>query len=162
GEGLASHGHDTHIWNIYQEQLHVPLLVFASDGSLGPARVGTVVSHLDLYPTLVEALGGSVRAPAGLVDGRSLWPLLRGEKVDWSDRAVFSQRKPLPEQGETSITHVYSLQSGHYKLLRKEGKPDEFYDLVQDPRELDDRSKAALPERDALSRELEKRLRVFE
>lgn len=155
GEGLASHGHDTHIWNIYQEQLHVPLLFHASDGSLAARRVEALVSHLDLYPTLVEALGGSVRAPDGLLDGRSLWPLLAGQASDWPERAIFAQRKPL---GET----LYSLQSERFKLLDKQDGEDEFYDLALDPYELENRVEAGIPERAALARDLERRLRLFE
>jgi arylsulfatase A-like enzyme len=155
GEGLASHGHDTHIWNIYQEQLHVPLLFYASDGSLAPRRVDAVVSHLDLFPTLVEELGGSVRAPDGLIDGRSLWPLLRGAGGDWPARAVFAQRKPLGEA-------LYSLQSERFKLLDKENGADEFYDLSVDPHELDDRARVPSAEHEALARDLEQRLRLFE
>ncbi len=155
GEGLASHGHDTHIWNIYQEQLHVPLLFHASDGSLGPGRVDAVVSHLDLFPTLVESLGGRVQAPEGLLDGRSLWPFLRGEEVDWAQRAVFAQRKPL---GDT----LYSLQSRRFKLLDKQNDGDEFYDLSVDPYELENRYEELAVERAALARDLEQRLRLFE
>jgi arylsulfatase A-like enzyme len=163
GEGLASHGHDAHIWNIYQEQLHVPLLFHASDGSLAPARVGAVVSHLDLFPTVVEALGGRVSAPDGLVEGRSLWPLLSGEQVAWPERAVFAQRKPLGERGAPDVVKtLYSLQSERFKLLDREDGPDEFYDLSADPRELDDRSGASVPELAEMERELERRVRLFE
>ncbi|MEQ1895610.1 MAG: sulfatase, partial [Planctomycetota bacterium] len=53
GEGLASHGTDGHGAHIYQEQLHVPLVLHASGAGLAPRRVDALVTHLDLLPTLV-------------------------------------------------------------------------------------------------------------
>jgi arylsulfatase A-like enzyme len=160
GEGLASHGTDGHGGHIYQEQLAVPLVLHASDGSLAPRRIEALTSHLDLYPTLVATLGGQVSAPAGLLEGRSLWPLVDdvpagGEPVDWSQRTVFAQRKPTGDA-------LYSLRSERFKLLDSQSNTDEFYDLVSDPRELENRSDAGLEERTALARELEQRLRIFE
>ena len=157
GEGLASHGLCGHGGHIYQEQLSIPLLIHASDKSLAPRRVGAVTSHLDLYPTLVETLHGRVLAPEGLLDGRSLWPLVRGEPVDWSERAVFSQRTPSGEA-------LYSVQTARFKLLDNRGAdgPDELYDLGADPRERANLVQAGSAEHETLARELEQRLRVFE
>ena len=155
GEGLASHGTDGHGAHIYQEQLHVPLVFHATGQALTPLEVDTLVTHLDLLPTLVETLGGRVKAPEGLALGRSLWPLLRGEPVDWSARTVFAQRKPTAET-------LYSVQSERHKLLDAGSSPDEFYDLAADPRELDNAFHSAAEERAQLERELAEMLRRFE
>jgi arylsulfatase A-like enzyme len=155
GEGLASHGLHGHGAHIYQEQLAVPLVVHASDGSLGPRRVEALTSHLDLFPTLLEVVGGRARAPEGLLDGHSLWPLLEGQAVDWSQRTLFAQRKPLEER-------LYALRGERYKLLDSTRGPDELYDLERDPRELTERSPDLTREHAALAAELERRLRLFE
>lgn len=158
GEGLASHGLCGHGGHIYEEQLSVPLLLHASDKSLARRRIDALATHLDLYPTLLETLGGRAQAPEGLLEGRSLWPLVRGEAVDWSERAVFAQRTP-------SGDGLYSLRTERYKLLDGRGSADdqdELYDLSSDPRELENRVGELSAERDALTRELEQRLRVFE
>jgi arylsulfatase A-like enzyme len=153
GEGLASHGTDGHGGHIYQEQLHVPLVLWASDGSLAPRRVDALVSHLDLFPTLVEALGGVVRGPEGLVEGRSLWPLARGEGTP-GPRAVFAQRKPTGEA-------LFALVGERHKLLELERTGDELYDLAADPRELENLLDALPAERDELAAELARRLELF-
>jgi len=156
GEGLASHGTDGHGAHLYEEQLSVPLVFFASDGSLEPRTVDALATHLDLFPTLLETLGARAEAPEGVLEGRSLWPLLRGER-GWTDRAVFAQRKPTGEA-------LYSLRGERFKLLDLERGADEFYDLARDPRELDDLA-APDPEaaaaREAMMRELEQRVRRF-
>jgi len=154
GEGLASHGTDGHGAHIYQEQLAVPLLFHASDGSLAARRVETLVSHLDLFPTLVETLGGRVRADEGVLEGRSLWPLVAGQAASWPKRAVFAQRKPTGEE-------LYSLQDERYKLLESATGADELYDLATDPHELDNALAAEPAERAELARDLARRLSVF-
>jgi len=155
GEGLASHGLHGHGAHIYQEQLAVPLVVHASDGSLGPRRVAALTTHLDLFPTLLEVVGGRARAPEGLLEGRSLWPLVDGFESDWPGRTLFAQRKPTEEA-------LYALRDARHKLLDSATKPDELYDLARDPLELAERSQEMSEARAALAAELERRLRLYE
>ena len=96
-----------------------------------------------------------MEAPEGLLDGRSLWPLARGEAVDWSQRTLFAQRKPLKEA-------LFALRSERYKLLDSSSEPDELYDLNRDPRELENRIADGPPEGEALARELERRLALYQ
>ncbi|HEX6883802.1 MAG TPA: sulfatase [Planctomycetota bacterium] len=154
GEGLASHGLHGHGGHIYQEQLAVPLVVHASDGSLGPRRVTALTTHLDLFPTLLEVVGGRARAPEGLLEGRSLWPLISGAESDWPGRTLFAQRKPTEEA-------LYALRDARHKLLDSATKPDELYDLEQDPLELAERSAELAETRAALAAELERRLALY-
>ena len=70
GEALWEHGRWGHSWHLYDEMLHVPLVVKFPLGS-GPSdtRVDGIVSTMDLVPTLCELL--NLAPPPGL-DGRSL------------------------------------------------------------------------------------------
>jgi arylsulfatase A-like enzyme/Flp pilus assembly protein TadD len=74
GESLGDHGEMTHGIFGYEASLRVPLLVHAP-GLLRPRVVDAPVGHVDLLPTLLDALG--IEAPGGL-SGRSLWPLAFG------------------------------------------------------------------------------------
>ena len=74
GESLGEHGEMTHGIFGYEATLRVPLILHAP-GLLRPRVVTTPVSHVDLLPTLVDAL--ELAAPDGL-SGRSLWPLAFG------------------------------------------------------------------------------------
>ena len=159
GEGLASHGIAGHGSRIYQEQLRVPLLFHASDGSIGPRTVDALVGHVDLLPTLAEVLGARIVADETLVDGRSLWPLLEGEEGD-PQRVVFAERKP-PEPDDEDRSTVFALQDARHKYLLHEPGEDEFYDLAADPRELVNRSGSGTPEEAALRRELEARIERY-
>lgn len=161
GEGLASHGVAGHGGRIYQEQLRVPLVVHASDGSLGPRVVDELVAHVDLFPTLAETLGYAVTGAAPLYEGRSLWPLIEGLASTSTPRALFAQRRPAESAEDPDQSEVYALQDGSHKLILHEPGEDEFFDLVRDPLEarnlgLEDPAAARMLEA------LGERLRVFE
>jgi Tfp pilus assembly protein PilF len=79
GESLGDHGELTHSTFAYESTLHVPLIVGQIDGAgrAAPARgvtVETPVRHVDLLPTMLEAVG----APAANGPGASLAPLVAG------------------------------------------------------------------------------------
>jgi arylsulfatase A-like enzyme len=161
GEGLASHGIAGHGGRIYQEQLAVPLVVHASDGSLAPRVVAEPVSHVDFFATLAATLGHGVIGAPGLYEGRSLWPLLTGAPSDWPARTLFAQRRPAENDADPDRAAVYALRDGRHKYILHEPGPDEFYDLAADPLE-----RSSLGEDDPtgarLRAELEQRLRLFE
>ena len=71
GEALGEHGEMTHGLFAYEGTLHVPLVLYVPQ-LLSPRAVDTPVRHVDVMPTLLDAVG--VAAPAG-VDGRSLLTL---------------------------------------------------------------------------------------
>jgi arylsulfatase A-like enzyme len=163
GEGLGSHDVAGHGGKIYQEQLRVPLVVFAGGtagaqapsgtGTLPARRVREIVQLLDLYPTLAEAAGARVNGLDPLLHGASLWPLLRGEP-GWQSRPVFSQRRI----GRAAQALLFSVQDGTSKFLREVGVRDEFYRLDVDPLERENRAADPSPERDELERLLDARI----
>jgi arylsulfatase A-like enzyme len=79
GEGLGGHGVYGHGQHVYAEQLHVPLILFASDGSLPPMTVDALVSLVDLALTVANLLGHrrafQIRRPKV-----SRWHPLRGAR----------------------------------------------------------------------------------
>jgi len=74
---------------LYDPGLEVALLMrWPAGGLVGARKVDELVSNIDILPTLIDAAGGA--APKG-VQGRSLMPLLRGEKHKPRD-AVFAEK----------------------------------------------------------------------
>jgi arylsulfatase A-like enzyme len=161
GEGLASHGVAGHGSRIYQEQLRVPLIVHASDRSLGPRVTRELVGHVDLLPTLAETIGARIAGAPGLYEGRSLWPLIRGEAPGWTPRPLFAQRRPAEGPEDPDQNEVAALQTRTHKYIRHEPGEDEFFELERDPLELENRIGADSPEKEALRRELEARLETY-
>src|SRR5438309_32241 len=73
GEGLGDHGEQEHGLFVYDEAIHVPLIVKQESNVGAGRRVADVVQHIDLVPTILDL----VKAPgtSGL-RGRSLKPVL--------------------------------------------------------------------------------------
>ncbi|HET9793062.1 MAG TPA: sulfatase-like hydrolase/transferase [Thermoanaerobaculia bacterium] len=68
GEALGDHGELTHGLFAYEATLHVPLLVW-SPGAVAPGTDARLARHVDIVPTVLEAVGA--KKPAGL-PGESL------------------------------------------------------------------------------------------
>ena len=163
GEGLASHGVPGHGPRIYQEQIRVPLVLHASDGSVRSCVVDELVAHVDLFPTLAETLGLEVEGAPRLYEGRSLWPLVSGEGAAGAVRRVFSQRcPPLENANAGDQPRLFSLQDERSKLILQQSGDGvvEFYDLAADPLELVDLGVASR-EAAKLRAELELRLSAY-
>src|SRR5262245_971563 len=74
GESLGQHGERTHGVFAYEATLRVPLILYAP-GLLQPGVVHAPARHVDVLPTLLDALGLPV--PDDL-PGRSLLPIIAG------------------------------------------------------------------------------------
>lgn len=166
GDEFNDHGSRGHKKTLYNEVVHVPLVI-SLPWSSRRTDVEEVVSLIDLSPTLLDLIGRP--APASF-EGHSLLPLLGGRRAGSSDlrvalsRLVARVRAAPPERAAFSelmiaevghekrySRHVRSVVVGTRKLIAgKEGQM-EFYDLEADPRE---RNPDALAEADrALLRE---------
>ena len=111
-----------------------------------PARIkpgtkcDTVAAHIDVLPTILEACG--VAPPTGLkLDGRSILPLLLGDKAAWPDRTLFLQSHrgdvPVLYHHFTAIDWPFALvNSSGFNRVKPAGKPSfELYNLQDDPGE---------------------------
>ena len=139
GEGLGGHGFYGHGRHVYTEQLHVPLILFATDGSLPRATPATLVSLVDLAPTIADLVGGTLEGEKSELEGISLAALARGGASSRADRPVFAERRPLDDLRRAmgaKYEDIRAIQSGSLKYIEVEGGRDELYDLASDPLEL--------------------------
>jgi len=125
GEGLGSHSYKGHSSQVFQEQIHVPLIVFQQP-ALAPRHVQGIVSLVDLAPTLTASLG--LRDDAW--ESLSLWPLIHGTETKFS-RPALAQRSPVGSAGD-----VFALMSEGRKYFYRVRYDDAYYDLTADPQEL--------------------------
>jgi arylsulfatase A-like enzyme len=133
GEEFNEHGGFWHGLTLYDEQIHVPLLVkWAKNGERANRGADSGIARLiDVGPTLLGAAGLDV--PAGMqgIDLRSPYST-RLEK----DRHVFSE-----EDHEGNV--LWSLRTEEEKLIvanarNPRGLPErEFFDVSSDPGEMD-------------------------
>lgn len=100
------------------------LLMMRAPGISGGRSLDSLVSHIDLFPTLCDLAG--LARPAWL-QGRSLLPILKGEAAEVNE-AVFS---------EVTFHAAYepqrSIRTKRYKLIRRfDGRRDEVFPNVDD------------------------------
>ena len=118
GFHLGEHGGLMRKDTLFEEALHVPLVVAAPGLAHPGAVVKAPVELLDVYPTIVELAG--LEAPAGL-DGQSLVPLL--EHPDGAGRgAAVSYRRVRPPE------RAWSLRSGRLRYTLWPDGSEELYD----------------------------------
>jgi arylsulfatase A-like enzyme len=126
GEGLGEHGEATHGVFLYEETLHVPLVV-ARPGTDGGAVVETAVSLADLAPTLLELAG---LPPLERTDGVSLVPGLAGDGFP-------PQRATYVESIHGRRKYGWAPLAGYLDWPQKfiAAPRPELYDLSRDPEE---------------------------
>ncbi len=76
GESLGQHGEKTHGYFAYNSSTWVPLIFVLPE--IAPGHVEHYVSHIDIFPTVCDALG--IEKPSFL-QGTSLLPALKGKKL---------------------------------------------------------------------------------
>ncbi len=128
GESLGEHSEGTHGYYVYEATVHVPLLIRA------PFRfpvktVADIVEHVDVMPTLLDALG--IPSPAS-VQGKSLLPLLFGKKANGFSMAYTETYYPRLHYGWSDLKALYS-RDWKYILAPQ----DELYNYGADAREAD-------------------------
>jgi choline-sulfatase len=129
GDNLGNRG----FWGksvMYDESTAVPLIMTGAGIARGKV-VETPVSLVDLAPTFMEALGAGPLP--GALPGRSLFEI-SGEPDD-PDRAVFSEYHAVG-----SITGMFMVRKGKWKLVHHEGYAPQLFDLEADPDEAHDRA----------------------
>jgi iduronate 2-sulfatase len=88
------------------------------------------VSGVDLFPTLCELM--SLPAPPKDIDGESLI-------TRWQGRESRPEREIVAGQGTPGSNRARMIRTQRYKYARYDDGGEEFYDLRQDPDELENR-----------------------
>ncbi len=145
GQAFGEHGNKLHGHTTYQEETHVPLLVFGP--GIRPSRTATPVSLIDLTPTILAMAG---LAPPESLCGTSLLGYLLGD-APLEGRPVYTQITPDYKVRESSE----SLVLGRYKLMVSAPRNrTELYDIVDDVLEKADLSETHPAELDRMRRAL--------
>jgi choline-sulfatase len=151
GEPLGDH----ETWwkcNMYEQSVGVPLI--ARGPGVESATVDAPVSLLDLVPTMADALE-LTHDPAW--QGVSQWSILRGERPADDSRAVFSEY-----HAHGVSRGMFMLRQGRYKYIHYPDNPDQLFDLVADPEELENlaSNSAYEPVQDRLAERLREQVKT--
>jgi arylsulfatase A-like enzyme len=136
GEELNDHGSmEGHQWTLYQEVIHVPLLIRFPSKRHASMAVSSPVELIDIAPTILDYL--QIPLPEDF-QGKSLMGLMENPEIYTSDRPVFAETKRHTIK-QSIIRHPYKLIHTSPLTKGKNGMPVpenfEFYDIQKDPRE---------------------------
>lgn len=131
----------------HEPSVRIPLILVdprrQADATRGTAADG-FVEAIDLVPSFIDALGGDWRAQAHRLEGRSLIPLLRGERpADWRDAAVsesdYSGRAARAALGlDPWDARAWMIRDARWKYIHHRKFRPQLFDLDADPGELAD------------------------
>jgi arylsulfatase A-like enzyme len=139
GDNLGSH----HLFNKdvhYEESIRIPM-IFHYPGHIEAGQVNAAqqAQIIDLFPTLVDYLGGGIPSS---VQGTSLAPILRGERQTVGENLAFIET-PYHQIAVRTPSHKVAFQTPYSRIAEPivedlhDGNIREtfFFDLVQDPLE---------------------------
>ena len=118
----------------YEESIRIPLFMRWPKLIRPGTRIDQFALGIDIAPTLLEVGGAPIPQTT---DGRSLMPLLRGEKVQWRDSFLveYYSDKVFPRVANMGYQAV---RTSRWKLIHYVDLDamDELYDLQDDPFEM--------------------------
>jgi arylsulfatase A-like enzyme len=123
--GLYGKANASYPPNFYEETIRIPLIFFGSEQLLrGHQSRGELVDLIDLHTTIRDIASGGKHPDSDYGPGRSLRPLLNGQRtLDW-------RRFQVSERGNARM-----ITDGHWKLVRYYSSDsaseadDRWYDL---------------------------------
>jgi arylsulfatase A-like enzyme len=152
GFHLGQHRMGSSKYSPYEEDIRIPLIV-RGPGVPAGVQVDAFVENLDIAPTLAQVGGATLPVPP---DGRSIVPLLKKPQkppATWR-RLVFleqftfvepaeeggSVREPTDAPGGQEHVSHFGLRTPTYKFVEYANGELEYYDLVRDPYELNNKA----------------------
>lgn len=130
GELLGSHG----MWRkgsaMFEELVHIPLIVVPPGGGATPGRCDELVSHVDLMPTILEYC--HVQASEEL-HGLSISSLVEGETG--SVRSGIAGEFHSANWAESPVLPLRMWRTKEWKYVESQMGDSELYHLADDPEE---------------------------
>ena len=118
-------------WLMHDLSIRVPLIVYdprRAKEKFRPVR-NEMVLNVDVAPTILDLAGLDIPK---IMQGRSLMPLMRDEKIDWRTKVFCEHLLDHPE-----IPQSECIRTDRWKYIRYPQHLDfeELYDLEEDPSE---------------------------
>lgn len=150
GESMYQHDIFFDHHGLYDDIIHVPLIMRLPKSIPAQRRVSPMVQHLDIAPTLLEATEANIPAT---MEGKSLWGLATGQTESGGWEKIIAC--------ESTWQSKWALRTETAKLILSR-EPDqhfmprrELYDLTTDPEETHNLANENSAQADAMEQELE-------
>ncbi|MHC4946240.1 MAG: sulfatase-like hydrolase/transferase, partial [Planctomycetota bacterium] len=135
GQEIYDHGYWQHDQSLYQELVHVPLIMKLPRGAGRGTRIEEPVQLVDILPTLAGMIN---EPPKHFWEGRSILALMRGKES--GEMTVYSERINLGKHDPSIISERGNIETsmirdGMKAILHREVDRISLYDLTKDPDE---------------------------
>ncbi len=123
---------------LYDEIIRVPLL-YAGYKTKKDIIIQDMVRHTDVFTTIMEMIGSST--DESKIDGRSLLPLINGEKIDEKPAYIevgINLAQLIDNKKSDGLSKVIGVRTSEYKYFRSRAdvtKNVYLFDLKKDPLE---------------------------
>jgi arylsulfatase A-like enzyme len=131
GESFQEHGRWGHGGTVYQDMIHVPLLIkFPATYKKQGLRISQDVQTMDLTPTILELIG---TPQPGFFQGKSLLPLINNTRNTEKTRSIFCEvlNGKLLAVIKEGFKYVYSGQTQKEELYDLRADGGETVDISQ-------------------------------
>ena len=130
---------------LYQEAIHVPLIILSSNPNIKNRREFNVVENFDIFSTILNFQNINYSNSTRSI---SLWERVKNKQANLEKYYAFSERrhykpdetlktkKTNPKKDPEKIGKKYALQDKTFKYIYRTDFEDEFYNLKNDPLEL--------------------------
>ena len=112
--------------------VRVPCFIRWPEKIAAGTHIQALSAHIDLLPTLMDMLDIEAETDR-VIDGRSLWPLLRGEQLNWEERPIFS----IQANGALR-SFPSSMRTDQYRIVWNHQNEVSLYDMLSDPEQKQD------------------------
>lgn len=122
---------------LYDVSLRVPMIVFdprVPAHAHGQMRTELVL-NLDIAPTVLDLAGVAIPPT---MQGRSLRPLVHGQKLDWREEFFCENNFCIPSQYYPMIEGVRTTRWKYVRYTDVEPVYEQLFDLEKDPHEVND------------------------
>jgi len=142
GEALGEHRRLEHRFGVFEQLLHVPLLVRYPE-RLAPGRIAERISTADLYATVLDAAGVAPSQPSfstSLLDRKSYDRFIFAQMTDPFATQLNSIHEKYPDLVLEPWVRTYcAAYEGMTKLIHASNDEHALYELATDPGESDNR-----------------------
>jgi arylsulfatase A-like enzyme len=140
GEGGLSHGMREKAYTVYEEMIHIPLIVHNPKLFPEPVETDAFYDHLDLLPTLLDLAG--VERPESYALGKSIVPVIRDPSKSVHSFTTFSYDDLMILPPNFPGGHIRAVREGDWTYavyfgLDGSGLDYELYNVKSDPGQLD-------------------------
>ncbi|MBC8204724.1 MAG: sulfatase, partial [FCB group bacterium] len=136
GEEFTDHGFGGHGHSLFEELIHIPLIMIFPGSEYAGMRIKNPVTLLDIMPTIHDYLdiGGDLS-----MEGESLLPIIEGNKSSRSVLDKFYYGCVYPIEENWIFRQIRAVSDFRYKYIRGYFDEDNYreylFDLSTDPHE---------------------------